>query len=83
MSPLHIEILLYHHYTPTNHPYMESDAVKGDRATLLEFVDRDFLVIFNDGFTLSEKGKVYVDAIINVPEPVERTIWEIPNHRKD
>jgi len=78
MSPLEIEILLFHHYTPAKHPYLGSDAVKGDREAIYELARRRYLIHEYGNYRLTDKGKVYVDAIMNVPEPVERIAWIIP-----
>jgi len=81
MSPVKIEILLYHHYTPTSHLYLNGETSKGDSESLRELVKSGFLEPKEKGFGLTEKGDIYVDAIINIPEPVRVPAWAIPNQK--
>lgn len=78
MSPLKIEIMLWHYAHGEDHP----NALKGMNAWVDAFRDllaNDMLSNCNteNGMSLriTERGRAYVDFLMSVPLPVQR--WEV------
>jgi hypothetical protein len=82
MTPLHIKMLFHYHavaepYAMRHPEHANSAAVEEYRndllsANLIEPSDNS-----GSGFTTTERGRVYVDAICSVPWPVQK--WVMPN----
>ena len=71
MTPLHIQILLHHHCTPTPFPQAGSPAGK---SFTKELVDRGLLTLDAkkpDRIRTTNKGKALVSMLCKTPDPVE------------
>lgn len=80
MSPAKIKILLFHHYSPEQYLDEEGRDVSN---TLKELFHSGFLKVFKaEHYKLTEKGKVFVNALITLPDPVEQITWVIPRMKE-
>ena len=80
MSPLKIDILLWYHSRHVDYSDLVSSA---HQEAICYFLNNGYLIMMEPGeeFDMSykptEKLHFYVEALCNVPEPVQE--WVIPN----
>ena len=70
MMPSQLEILLHYYYTPVmlinRHDYDHAIAF---------LIKEGLLIEFDVGYTTTERGKVYVEALLNIPLP--KQVWSM------
>lgn len=83
MSPLQIEILLHYYYSRQPHIYTGSDSAAEAFGYL---VGNDMLRDRFSGmpciagelrYELTDKGRFYIEYILSLPLPVEKTVYSI------
>ncbi len=73
MSPLKINILLHYYCHPFDWPER-----KKDMSFMDELINADYLACKSSKepvLVLTEKAKVFIEALLNIPEPVK--VWII------
>ena len=80
MTPAQIRILLHHYVTPLAYDGCESDDFVMGEIKQFEALGmlerRDKWEPSHSRFAITEKGKFYMEALCNVPLPVQK--WVIP-----
>lgn len=81
MTPLQINMLLHYYaiaepYAVREQEHANSPAVHEQRHILVNWGLIKVDITNPSGFSVTDKGLVYVEAICNIPLPVMR--WEIP-----
>lgn len=92
MRVVDLEVLLHHFYRPEPYPD-DSPAIREAHVTLIrenmieegmgQRVRNEHNNMYtNRNFTLTERGRVYVNALMSVPLPVQAWRIPIPDERK-
>ena len=71
LTPLHLEILM--HYNCSNNFFRASNQ------TIIEFHNdlvKLNLLDINNGYFITDKGKVWLEHILETPMPVQEWVWE-------
>ena len=80
MTPLQIEILLHHHYSPL--PWQRQSSASDDY--IMQFMAEGFLRrtaevnAYGNEWALTDRGICYVQALLDMPLPVEVKTWRMP-----
>ena len=76
MTPYELEVLLWYYARGEDHPH---EIAGRERTTALEQLLRLQMIAPDNSpliYTVTERGKVYIEAIINTPLPEKR--WVMP-----
>jgi hypothetical protein len=94
MTPVCLEVILHHFYNPAPYP-KDTPAVRIAHETLVKenLIEEDLRSrVVNEGssgtlveprtYRVTERGRVFVNALISVPLPVQAWRIPIPDERK-
>ncbi len=75
MMPSQLETLIHYYYTPV----MD---IPENNFDIISFLIREGLLkSINEGYTTTERGKVYVEALLNIPLPIQK--WSMKDGRRN
>lgn len=82
MTPNDIEVILHFYCCPAPHPRIDAPAVE---SSIRQFIAAGLLEAnpkSNSGYTVTDGGKMLIDAICDIPFPVRQWVMPSPAQRQ-
>jgi len=70
MSPFELEVILHYYYTSIE---MATESRSLLASTIAKFIECELLEQFDEGFNVTKRGKTYIEAILALPLPEDKS----------